>query len=157
MKQKMFFYPLAIFTAFLLLDLFSTYIGVCMLGHIEINDAAIKIAASYGFLMLFPYYMAERVIASYLIWAWHYIMHRHYRLGIARPLAIAFMLLLCVGQLKMVVNNYGNIINELADAQVVDTSGLVDMPEQYLDVNVTEPQMIGELFEPERSSFCRLI
>lgn len=162
-KYKMFFIPFLMFFCLVSLDLISTYIGVCLKGHIELNDWSVMIASKYGYLALWPMILFEPFIFSVVVWVTDYIFTKRLGISFFRAFLLALLFLIGTIWLPTLANNWGNVANEYIGEEVFETEGLVEIPTEYMDETIEENHEmymvheIGELFEPHRKNFCRLI
>ena len=131
---------------FALLDLLSTYYGVCVNHGIELNVNGINLMQEFGFipggLLYMLFNMMIALIFSVLLWK-----SRHDE--ISRVFVIVVIVLFLTDLSTTVVMNVNTISYQETG------SGFAPPDSNYKDVTPRQKQMINETFS--RNDFCRLI
>jgi ABC-type uncharacterized transport system fused permease/ATPase subunit len=143
-KQFWFFFiPIFIFIVF---DLISTYIGVCVYKGFELNFEAINLASKYGYLILFPYQVGKYGIAILLLTLF-FVKTERFEWKIFIILIWSILLL---NYSRTILLNSNNLIYLATGKMVVPSQQIVYYPPEYLQQAKTE-------FYKVKENFCRLI
>ena len=131
---------------FALLDIMTTYFGVCFFGGVEMNYAAIVIAQKFGFIILGIYHVAKNMFIGglFAFYMWH-----------SRNDELSKMFLMVV--IVLYLTDFANVVvlNVNTLLYQVFGVGFASPDEQGKDVSIQEWQRIDNVFDS--SKFCRLI
>jgi len=150
--KKLFWVLFAPFIIFITLDLITTYIGVCVLGHIELNPTALIIGRfGYIFVCIFQY---GRFVAIALVFA--LLLKRSSKNDIRKFFILFMWSLLLYNYVQTILFN-SNMLYASQSGEFIVTPHTLDpesdTPEEYWQ-NV---QQANYSFEPIRNDFCKML
>lgn len=135
------------FLTFIILDITTTYCGVCVLGGVELNPLGITIASRFGFLSLIPLTVGIYACGiAYLTYLFKVLAKNE----IWKSFLIVFWCLSLISYSQTVVYNITDLIQTTTELPVVKQEKIISIPQEELK------ELYGE-FEPIRPDFCRLI
>lgn len=146
-KKRLFLELFLPFLAFIILDLTTTYYGVCIKGGIELNPFGTFLAEKFGFLFLIPYSIGIYA----LIIAWITLTLKKFSDNeLWKIIWIIIWCMIAFNYAKTIMYNFSTLIYAETRVEIVDRQELYPITEEQL-------KQIHEEFEPVRKDFCRLI
>lgn len=146
MNYKILFLNLFLpFLTFIIIDLTTTYCGVCILGGLELNPLGIVIGSRFGFLFLSLFQVGIYAFGMAFL---AYLFKSLAKSELWKIFLIVFWCLSLMSYSQIVVYNTSGI--------VYNTTGVKPVK---IKSELTEEQFkeLKEEFEPIRPDFCRLI
>ena len=134
------------FIIFIVLDLITTYYGVCVLEGFEINLQAIKIASQHGYLSLFPYQIGRYGMLIFLLTVL-YLKAPRFEWKI---LFLVIWGILIFSYLRTTALNLNNLIFLATGKTMIPPQEIAYYPPEQLKRAKVE-------FEKAKANFCRLI
>jgi len=137
------FYPILLFS---LLDLTTTYYGVCIHGGIELNVAGMRMMQKYGFLIGSLIYISKNILISgmFSVFLW-----KAKDTDLSKVFLIVVIVLFITELANVVVLNVNVLIYQLGG------KGFAPRDESTKDITPQQAQEIKETFV--REDFCRWI
>jgi len=146
-SKKLFLNLFLPFLTFIIIDLTTTYCGVCILGGLELNEFGIFIASKFGFLFLS--FMQIGIYAFGMLFL-TYLFKSLARSELWKIFLIVFWCLNLLSYSQIIVYNTSGIIHAVTGIKPVQTEKIVPLTKEQL-------REMEERFEPIRPDFCRLI
>jgi len=146
--EKLFLLLFTPFAFLMILDLASTYLGVCVLGGYELQAWAITFGVQYGFLFIASFYIFKYVISNLAI-AYFLKKSQHHEIWKIFLIVVWAVSLISIAQSLML--NFNSLFGALTNVYIVPQKQLINIP-------ISQAKEIAMAFEGGlRSRFCRLI
>ncbi|MHA1402071.1 MAG: hypothetical protein ACTSQE_17110 [Candidatus Heimdallarchaeaceae archaeon] len=129
-----------------LLDLITTYYGVCVHGGIELKLSGIKIIQTYGFLLGGIIYISKNMLISLLLYGF---------LWKGRESEVTFVFIMVV--VVLFITELANVVVLNVNTLLYQTVGTGFAPADSNSKDIT-PKQAEEILETfDRDNFCRWI
>jgi len=150
--KKLFWVLFTPFIVFITIDMITTYIGVCVLGQIELNPTALIIGKfGYIFVCIFQY---GRFVVVALVFA--FFLKRSSRNDIRKFFILFLWSFLLYNYVQTILFNSNMLYASQSGEFVVEPYKLdpeSDNPQEYWQ----SVQQANISFEPIRNDFCRVL